>query len=662
MGWFSGLGNFLGGYAQARRQKQLDKSAEHQQMMNEAQQWASVADRASGPGGDAVREMATKNMQDIIIKYEKSAGEKNGIGSIVKMFGGDKKDSPAMLNKLAPMLSQRVEPMGSSQGTEVNNTEATEGTGNVGSMAGLGQAQEQARQVEPQQSAPRYDQATYEQAAQQGMPLQPEDSQQPTFNTVSDQAQKAAVAPAASGINAPADQYAGNKGASDRFMAMAKTVAPNRSVFTPQYSGGTRYSPTYQEMEASRLEAQKKEMELKSEQELHNAEKISDLQEKKRQESINKEVTTAQNSSVWPTLSKVQQDRWIASIQTKTPVPQFTQQDLEVVGEPFIKNGKIYAKNRMGEEMLHESDWKKQNPVAGTILDLQPSDKKDLDSALREAGEYEKSKRNVELELQRAQATRYKEMTKSEKDQTTRENRLMLTTSQGQAQRELSKVEDDWNNHIKVIGNGLKFGATVDEMITGRDSSGQPSKKYPGGMKRPDGSAFSSLEDYENYWKSKQLPEGISIDRYRVFMVTGIDPLGKISGSYQTEEERNKALGRTDSVSAPADSTPAASSPTAAPTTSAYEPPASLVKALTPPPATSPVLGSMARGHARANDGMRTPGYPHRPTPPWEPKEKTPKSDTKKHGAEEKREAAPAAAKQETSEEKKERIARKARI
>jgi hypothetical protein len=119
MGAMNFFGNFLKGYTEARQNKQRLGLAKESENMNLANQWANIADRASGPGGDAIREMATKNMQDIIIKHEKEAGEKHGFSAILKFFKKDKKDAPAVLNQLAPMLSRRIQPVGDQMSTDV---------------------------------------------------------------------------------------------------------------------------------------------------------------------------------------------------------------------------------------------------------------------------------------------------------------------------------------------------------------------------------------------------------------------------------------------------------------------------------------------------------------------------------------------------------------
>jgi hypothetical protein len=560
MGWFNGLGNFLGGYAQARRQKQLDKAGQHQDMMNQAMQWANIADRASGPGGDAIREMATKNMQDMIVQYEKDAGEKNGLGSIIKLFSGGKSDknAPAMLSKIAPLLSQRPEPqMATPQGLQDNTPR--QWTDEEMNMTSLPNPSEQ----------PVGEEAMRQQAGQR-VP-QPPAPAGPDFNTVSEQAKAASEAPAVSGINAPADAYAGNRGAVERFQKIAQNIAPGKSVFAPQYAGGTRYSPTYAEIQSNELEAKKKEYALKSEEDRKNEEIIATNKEKRVQTERERRNKAIDESNMDPRLkerAKLQVNAELASY------PTFTPEDREVVGEPKVKNGQIYNTTRNGDEILYTQAWKAANPTAGIFFDLQPADKKDINAALSEAAGYERSKQKLALRTGEAQIARFKNMSQNELKQILTQGRLIMKDGRASAQRMLDNVNSQWNAHVKTIMPPI--GISAEEFVTGK-RNGVPSPRVKEGMKDETGKTFDTMQEYEDWWKSKQLP--VPIDQIRQFIVDGVMDDMQFAGNMLSGQPMSEAFtnSRKDKPSGPSTPTP---TPTPAPTPA---------PAPTPTPAPEPV-------------------------------------------------------------------------
>jgi hypothetical protein len=332
----------------------------------------------------------------------------------------------------------------------------------------------------------------------------------------------------------PVDKYgATNKAAVENAQRIAAAVAPGKSVFFKQYAGGTRYSPTYTEMEDARVEVENKAEERKFKRDLENSTKINEAQEKIRQAAIDKKVQTAKDSPIWSTLTKPQQDRVVFNIQTGEKAPEFTQQDLEITGKPEFKNGSIFATNRAGIEMNVEEDWRKNNQAATAWLDMQKTGEKNLDKAREEAAKFEISASRLQQQYLKAKMIHEGAAAKRESEEWDKQNRILRQTNQRAAMEILKKIDKDWSAErirLDAETQGLSGDLTLEERVTGKQPDGSDSKFYKP-IKDKYGNPYKSLQDYEDAWKTAQIPGGIDSNRYRYFSITGKDPLGEIPGS-----------------------------------------------------------------------------------------------------------------------------------
>jgi hypothetical protein len=591
MGAFSSLGSFLGGYAQARRQKHIDKMNEHSQMMNEAKQWADIADNAKGEGGDAVREMATQNFTDLIEKYEKSAGEKNGLSSVLKLFKKDKTgqgQQPAIPAKLAEILKS-----GGQQ------TPAQSAPSNVDNGVVLAPNEESFQQwykeqadkagIDPNPDSPlqKYD---YRSAYQAGVEPQidPSDGQYHW-----DSRFKADDHPNrfVNGVDTKTGEPApGPSPLSGPEVAQKPTVntVSQQPRFPKQYAGGTRLTPTWAEMEKSRTDREMAELRMKEAvrvgsekdimtarsaldterekaiiasramEEFENNKKMADYSMKLQNEDRDRRLKAFRESSEYAHLNPMLRERAETEITSGVKTPQWTAQDLEITGPAHLVNGKVHAENRAGQDMVIDSDWRKENKDAATYLDMMPADKKSIEKAQEEAAKFKVSEEKARLEFIKSQAERNRSITDKERDDGYKQERFLLKNSKDVIRDALRRVDEDWNKELARMKADSML-VSPEEQVTGikpgsideKNPKGIKSTRYPDGKKDDKGVVFKNLGEYEDYYKAKIMPYGLSANRARTFLFTDIDPMGEISGSYQDQEERRKALGLKRSETVP---------------------------------------------------------------------------------------------------------------
>lgn len=468
------FGDFLNGYLRARQQKHEASLAEQQTKMNTAMKWAEIADSTKD---DAIREMATRNMQDLIVQHEKEAGEKHGLGAILKLFRKDGKDTPSMLNELAPMLSQKVEPMQA----EIPKT-----------LDAGGESRESTEAQAP--AAPAAPAAT--------------------------------AAPAAPATLTPPPQ----NGAAMRFQEIANNLAPGRSVFIPRADG--RFSETNAEKDQRALDLMKRENEIRSGQEFENQKKLTDYNRQLKEQDEKKALTELEKNPGYINADPTTQGFMRSAAVGRTiaiPPEQFYR---PVGPEEFDdKTGRVSKKNAFGVPIDVTSEYRKDNQLAASYYDGMATGTRNWDEAKRKAAQYQRSVEGLQKKLHEAQifeansSGSYRNaMSSLERTKQENTTRVLQRETADRVQKRLKELDYAWlqkdQGALATLTSQAKKAHRANPAIP-QDVDG-----YIKTMKKADGTPYKDLDDFKKDWYENQLG-GVSLERAENMAITGNDPMAK---------------------------------------------------------------------------------------------------------------------------------------
>jgi hypothetical protein len=507
------FGQFLKGYTESRQAKHQQKLQEQNQMSDTAMQWAKIADSTSN---DSIREMATRNMQDLILQHEKSQGEKRGLGAVLKLFKGDKKDASSMLNQIAPMLSSAPQYDTSGMSQE-----------QIGQLGKEPQPKQEASPTEVSKTT----------ADTFNPELEAKGIQAPaSFSDISTQPPRQ-VQPTPSGIAQGQQDQLGTKttpGALQRAKSIAETIAPGKSVFFPQYGGGTRYSPTNEDIENQKLKAKQKEIEIESDAQFTNAKRIAEWQKTTRDTELQQRKERLHQNPAYINSPQAIRDEMDFQIETGTPMPQPTADQLKISSAPMFEGEKVYGINGLGQKMDMTGDFIKEHPIASRLFyGVMKAGERTWEDALKKENIYAESKMRVDEELKRAQAfeanargSYYQALPDIEKEKFDKTNKVLEKQTMINAFNRLKELDDKlWPQELERLNPMGRLGgeAAYNEAVTGVDKEGKPSKTFKPVINPDYNRPFLSFSEYKDWWYSKQLG-GAKPDDVRTFAITGVNP------------------------------------------------------------------------------------------------------------------------------------------
>lgn len=543
-GAFNVFGQFLDGYMKGRNQKQQMKQQQDAALIDEAMSWAKVADTTKN---DSIREMATRNMQDRMVKHEKSQGEKNGIGAIIKLFRHDKKDSPSFINSLAKQVGKPAELMSAPGATSEDLYKEDP------QAAALQQYEtEQAVNPTPQQDP---NQLQYNPEESVDIPDRLDNISLPK-----DQTLPAPPPPIDSSkslldkgwkMEKPTDQaYAG---AADRAQGVMSQIAPGTTTFLPRYGGGTRFSQTNEEMNDVELKMKEKENKIAQDAAFDNQKRLYTWQREQKELEDKKSLDQLKSTQLYVNATPEMREQMEYQTVTKNPLPTLPADWGKPTSDFEYEGDKVVATNAYGKKINATLQWREKNPYAAMDYDSKPAGERNFADSMKIAGDVGKAVQDVEKRLKESQISEnnsrgsyYRAMPQIERDKLKETIKKIKGSNQAQARIRISELDKvGWPGEMSrlVPDSSPGMPPTNEQLqlaILGKGPDGKPVQDPETGawskpLRNPEtGRAFGSIEEYKDFWYKEKLG-GADPNSVRYFSVTGVDPWQNLDMSEEDE-------------------------------------------------------------------------------------------------------------------------------